>query len=63
MSFEHRNIYGLNRSIVGSVTSSNLLNPQVVADECSFGSFVVLLILVTVTFCHLGLHCIRGYTA
>ena len=36
---------------------------RLVADECSFGSFVVLLILVTVTFCHLGLHCIRGYTA
>nr|XP_018683707.1 PREDICTED: protein TOC75-3, chloroplastic-like isoform X2 [Musa acuminata subsp. malaccensis] len=29
ISFEHRNIKGLNRSIVGSVTSSNLLNPQV----------------------------------
>uniref|UniRef100_M8C4H1 Protein TOC75, chloroplastic n=1 Tax=Aegilops tauschii TaxID=37682 RepID=M8C4H1_AEGTA len=33
VSFEHRNIYGLNRSIVGSVTSSNLLNPQ---DDLSF---------------------------
>ncbi|KAL6856156.1 hypothetical protein ACP4OV_018958 [Aristida adscensionis] len=28
VSFEHRNISGLNRSLVGSVTSSNLLNPQ-----------------------------------
>ncbi|XP_038980013.1 protein TOC75-3, chloroplastic-like isoform X1 [Phoenix dactylifera] len=33
VSFEHRNIKGLNRSIVGSVTSSNLLNPQ---DDLSF---------------------------
>ncbi|CAL9165656.1 unnamed protein product, partial [Musa hybrid cultivar] len=33
VSFEHRNINGLNRSIVGSVTSSNLLNPQ---DDLSF---------------------------
>ncbi|CAL9094133.1 unnamed protein product, partial [Musa acuminata var. zebrina] len=33
ISFEHRNIKGLNRSIVGSVTSSNLLNPQ---DDLSF---------------------------
>lgn len=31
MSFEHRNIYGLNRSILGSVNSSNLLNPQVIS--------------------------------
>ncbi|KAF3779702.1 TOC75 protein [Nymphaea thermarum] len=29
VSFEHRNIKGLNRSILGSVTSGNLLNPQV----------------------------------
>lgn len=29
MSFEHRNLNGLNRSILGSVTSGNLLNPQV----------------------------------
>ncbi|PKU66423.1 Protein TOC75-3, chloroplastic [Dendrobium catenatum] len=28
VTFEHRNIKGLNRSIIGSVTSSNLLNPQ-----------------------------------
>uniref|UniRef100_A0A0D9XNE5 Uncharacterized protein n=1 Tax=Leersia perrieri TaxID=77586 RepID=A0A0D9XNE5_9ORYZ len=28
LSFEHRNISGLNRSLVGSVTSSNLLNPE-----------------------------------
>ncbi|XP_072983848.1 protein TOC75-3, chloroplastic [Typha latifolia] len=33
VSFEHRNIKGLNRSVVGSVTSSNLLNPQ---DDLSF---------------------------
>ncbi|KAG6535271.1 protein TOC75-3, chloroplastic-like [Zingiber officinale] len=33
VSFEHRNINGLNRSIVGSVTSSNLINPQ---DDLSF---------------------------
>ncbi|WOL01990.1 hypothetical protein Cni_G10709 [Canna indica] len=33
VSLEHRNIKGLNRSIVGSVTSSNLLNPQ---DDLSF---------------------------
>ncbi|KAK8948681.1 hypothetical protein KSP39_PZI006302 [Platanthera zijinensis] len=33
VTFEHRNIKGLNRSIVGSVTSSNLLNPQ---DDLSF---------------------------
>lgn len=29
VSFEHRNIQGLNRSILGSVTTSNFLNPQV----------------------------------
>lgn len=29
VSFEHRNIKGLNRSILGSVTTSNFLNPQV----------------------------------
>ncbi|CAA7032233.1 unnamed protein product [Microthlaspi erraticum] len=28
VSFEHRNIHGLNRSVMGSVTTSNLLNPQ-----------------------------------
>lgn len=28
VSFEHRNIKGLNRSLVGSVTTSNFLNPQ-----------------------------------
>uniref|UniRef100_A0A0D9XW90 Bacterial surface antigen (D15) domain-containing protein n=1 Tax=Leersia perrieri TaxID=77586 RepID=A0A0D9XW90_9ORYZ len=28
LSFEHRNISGLNRSLVGSVTSGNLLNPE-----------------------------------
>ncbi|XP_074592013.1 protein TOC75-3, chloroplastic-like [Curcuma longa] len=33
VSLEHRNIKGLNRSISGSVTSSNLLNPQ---DDLSF---------------------------
>ncbi|KAM0868441.1 hypothetical protein ACQ4PT_041301 [Festuca glaucescens] len=33
VSFEHRNICGLNRSVAGSVTSSNLLNPQ---DDLSF---------------------------
>ncbi|TVU02213.1 hypothetical protein EJB05_52309, partial [Eragrostis curvula] len=33
VSFEHRNIAGLNRSFIGSVTSSNLLNPQ---DDLSF---------------------------
>ncbi|KAK8923999.1 hypothetical protein KSP39_PZI019252 [Platanthera zijinensis] len=29
VTFEHRNIKGLDRSILGSVTLSNLLNPQV----------------------------------
>ncbi|GJN03495.1 hypothetical protein PR202_ga20948 [Eleusine coracana subsp. coracana] len=29
VSFEHRNIAGLSGSLIGSVTSSNLLNPQV----------------------------------
>ncbi|CAL5085968.1 unnamed protein product [Urochloa decumbens] len=33
VSLEHRNISGLNRSFAGSVTSSNLLNPQ---DDLSF---------------------------
>ncbi|PNT64189.1 hypothetical protein BRADI_4g25730v3 [Brachypodium distachyon] len=33
VSFEHRNICGLNRSLTGSVASSNLLNPQ---DDLSF---------------------------
>uniref|UniRef100_A0ACD6A1G8 Uncharacterized protein n=1 Tax=Avena sativa TaxID=4498 RepID=A0ACD6A1G8_AVESA len=33
VSFEHRNICGLNRSLAGSVASSNLLNPQ---DDLSF---------------------------
>ncbi|KAK1299008.1 hypothetical protein QJS10_CPB14g01617 [Acorus calamus] len=33
VSFEHRNIYGLNRSINGTVSSNNLLNPQ---DDLSF---------------------------
>ncbi|XP_077251179.1 translocon at the outer envelope membrane of chloroplasts 75-III [Tasmannia lanceolata] len=33
VSFEHRNLKGLNRSILGSVTSSNLLNPQ---DDLAF---------------------------
>lgn len=28
VNFEHRNIQGLNRSLFGSVTSNNLLNPQ-----------------------------------
>ncbi|KAH7424821.1 hypothetical protein KP509_11G026700 [Ceratopteris richardii] len=28
VTFEHRNLFGLNRSIFGSVTSNNLLNPQ-----------------------------------
>ncbi|GFZ19853.1 translocon at the outer envelope membrane of chloroplasts 75-III [Actinidia rufa] len=28
VSFEHRNLKGLNRSILGSVTTSNFLNPQ-----------------------------------
>lgn len=28
VTFEHRNIKGLNRSVFGSVTSNNLLNPQ-----------------------------------
>ncbi|KVI03623.1 Bacterial surface antigen (D15) [Cynara cardunculus var. scolymus] len=30
VSFEHRNIKGLNRSLLGSVTTSNFLNPQMV---------------------------------
>ncbi|GJN16230.1 hypothetical protein PR202_gb03274 [Eleusine coracana subsp. coracana] len=34
VSFEHRNIAGLSRSLIGSVTSSNLLNPQVVLVIC-----------------------------
>ena len=29
VTFEHRNLQGLNRSIMGSVTTSNFLNPQV----------------------------------
>ncbi|CAN4100988.1 unnamed protein product [Withania somnifera] len=33
VSFEHRNLYGLNRSILGSVTTSNFLNPQ---DDLAF---------------------------
>ncbi|KAI4334555.1 hypothetical protein L6164_019233 [Bauhinia variegata] len=33
VTFEHRNIQGLNRSIVGSVTTSNFLNPQ---DDLAF---------------------------
>lgn len=33
VSFEHRNLGGLNRSILGSVTTSNFLNPQ---DDLSF---------------------------
>ncbi|GMI92171.1 MODIFIER OF ARG1 1, translocon at the outer envelope membrane of chloroplasts 75-III [Hibiscus trionum] len=33
VSFEHRNLKGLNRSILGSLTTSNFLNPQ---DDLSF---------------------------
>ncbi|XP_042512236.1 protein TOC75-3, chloroplastic-like [Macadamia integrifolia] len=33
VSFEHRNLKGLNRSILGSVTTSNFLNPQ---DDLAF---------------------------
>ncbi|XP_047340490.1 protein TOC75-3, chloroplastic [Impatiens glandulifera] len=33
VSFEHRNLKGLNRSILGTVTTSNFLNPQ---DDLSF---------------------------
>ncbi|PHT46738.1 Protein TOC75, chloroplastic [Capsicum baccatum] len=33
VSFEHRNLYGLNRSVLGSVTTSNFLNPQ---DDLAF---------------------------
>uniref|UniRef100_M4DNV9 Uncharacterized protein n=1 Tax=Brassica campestris TaxID=3711 RepID=M4DNV9_BRACM len=33
VTFEHRNIQGLNRSLMGSVTTSNFLNPQ---DDLSF---------------------------
>ncbi|XP_027088790.1 protein TOC75-3, chloroplastic [Coffea eugenioides] len=33
VSFEHRNIKGLNRSLLGSVNTSNLLNPQ---DDLAF---------------------------
>ncbi|KAJ0266732.1 hypothetical protein HA466_0006790 [Hirschfeldia incana] len=33
VTFEHRNIHGLNRSLMGSVTASNLLNPE---DDLSF---------------------------
>ncbi|KAL7113916.1 hypothetical protein ACP275_04G088800 [Erythranthe tilingii] len=33
VSFEHRNINGLNRSLLGSVTTSNFLNPQ---DDLAF---------------------------
>lgn len=29
VSFEHRNLKGLNRSILGSLTTSNFFNPQV----------------------------------
>ena len=28
VSFEHRNIKGLNRSLLGTITMSNFLNPQ-----------------------------------
>ncbi|CAN8277993.1 unnamed protein product [Cochlearia groenlandica] len=33
VTFEHRNLHGLNRSLMGSVTTSNFLNPQ---DDLSF---------------------------
>ncbi|KAH0906808.1 hypothetical protein HID58_038635 [Brassica napus] len=33
VSFEHRNIHGLNRSLMGSVTTSNLLDPE---DDLAF---------------------------
>ncbi|KAK4376045.1 hypothetical protein RND71_006722 [Anisodus tanguticus] len=33
VSFEHRNLHGLNRSVLGSVTTSNFLNPQ---DDLAF---------------------------
>jgi hypothetical protein len=33
VTFEHRNLQGLNRSILGSVTSNNLFNPQVTTAE------------------------------
>ncbi|XP_010503294.1 PREDICTED: protein TOC75-3, chloroplastic [Camelina sativa] len=33
VTFEHRNLQGLNRSLMGSVTTSNFLNPQ---DDLSF---------------------------
>ncbi|KAK8936264.1 hypothetical protein KSP39_PZI012941 [Platanthera zijinensis] len=33
VTFEHRNIKGLDRSILGSVTLSNLLNPQI--EQCT----------------------------
>ncbi|KAE9588160.1 putative chloroplast envelope protein translocase, IAP75 [Lupinus albus] len=33
VSFEHRNLYGLNRSVNGSITTSNFLNPQ---DDLAF---------------------------
>ncbi|GJN06836.1 hypothetical protein PR202_ga24605 [Eleusine coracana subsp. coracana] len=42
VSFAHRNIAGLNRSLVGSVTSSNLLNPKSFTKQstCTYGLVV-----------------------
>uniref|UniRef100_A0A0E0F8Y7 Uncharacterized protein n=1 Tax=Oryza meridionalis TaxID=40149 RepID=A0A0E0F8Y7_9ORYZ len=36
VSFEHRNICGLKRSLIGSVTSSNLLNPESFTKQSKF---------------------------
>lgn len=42
VTFEHRNLQGLNRSITGSVTTSNFLNPQVLLYQ--FIEFFVILL-------------------
>jgi hypothetical protein len=46
VSFEHRNIAGLHRSLLGSVTSSNLLNPQV-SLWCYIELLSVLLLIIS----------------
>lgn len=50
VTFEHRNIKGLNRSAVGSVTSSNLLNPQV------FWYYVLEILDFAICMCFYVLH-------
>jgi hypothetical protein len=36
VSFEHRNIKGLNRSILGSITTSNFFSAQVISHDTHF---------------------------